>query len=85
MPKFTILLTKKAEKQIDKLKDNIAIPILEAITQLENNPRPTGCKKLKGRDAYRIKIGNYRVIYEIFDNELLIEVIALGHRKDIYK
>ena len=85
MPKFTILLTKKAEKQIDKLKDNIAIPLLEAISQLENNPRPTGCKKLKGRDAYRIKIGNYRVIYEIFDNELLIEVIALGHRKDIYK
>ena len=85
MPKFTILLTKKAEKQIDKLKDNIAIPILEAITQLENNPRPTGCKKLKGRDAFRIRIGNYRVIYEIFDNELLIEVIALGHRKDIYK
>ena len=48
------------------------------------NPRPVGNKKLKGRDGYRIRIGNYRIIYDIFDSELIIDVIALGHRKDIY-
>jgi mRNA interferase RelE/StbE len=52
---------------------------------LADDPRPKGCKKLKGRDGYRIRTGNYRIIYEIFDTELLIDVIAIGHRKDIYE
>jgi len=85
MTKYTILLSKKAQKQLDKLSDNIAEPILLAIAQLENNPRPNGCKKLKGRDGYRIRTGDYRIIYNIFDNELIIDVINLGHRKSIYE
>lgn len=48
------------------------------------NPRPQGHKKLKGREGYRIRVGDYRIIYNIFDAQLLIEVIDLGHRKDIY-
>ena len=60
------------------------MPIKQAILNLAENPRPNGCKKLVGRDGYRIRIGNYRVIYEIFDAELLVDVIAVGHRKDIY-
>ena len=51
---------------------------------LENNPRPIGYLKLKGRDAYRIRVADYRIIYEIFDDILLIDIINLGHRKDIY-
>ena len=85
MTKYTILLSKKAQKQLDKLSDNIVEPILSAIAQLENNPRPNGCKKLKGRDVYRIRTGDYRIIYNIFDNELIIDVINLGHRKSIYE
>lgn len=85
MPSYTIFLTKKAQKQLDKLTNNIASPIIEAISSLENQPRPKGCIKLKGRDSYRIRVGNYRIIYEIQDQELIIDVIALGHRKDIYK
>jgi mRNA interferase RelE/StbE len=84
MPKYTAVLSKKAQKQLDKLSDNIAEPILDAITDLEKNPKPAGCKKLKGRDGYRIRIGNYRVIYAIFDQQLIIDIITLGHRKDIY-
>lgn len=84
MSNYTIVLTKKAEKQLDKLPDNIAEPIIEAINDLADNPRPHGCKNLKNRDGYRIRIGDYRVIYEVFDDELLIDVIQLGHRKDIY-
>ncbi len=85
MSNYTIVLSKKAQKQLDKLPDNIAEPIFDAISLLENEPRPTGCKKLQGRDGYRIRIGNYRVIYEIYDTELVIDVVALGHRKDIYE
>ncbi len=85
MPNYTVVLTRKAQKQLDKLSDNIAQPIIEAITRLEENPRPAGFKKLKGRDGYRIRIGNYRIIYDIFDTELIVDIITLGHRKDIYE
>lgn len=46
--------------------------------------RPQGYKKLKGREGYRIRTGNYRIVYNIFENELVVDVITLGHRKDIY-
>jgi mRNA interferase RelE/StbE len=85
MPNYTILLTKKAQKQLDKLTNNIADPIIDAIGSLENESRPNGSIKLKGRESYRIRVGNYRIIYEIQDEELIIDVIALGHRKDVYK
>ena len=85
MPNYTAILSKKAQKQLDKIPDNIAEPILVAIAGLEENPRPVGYKKLKGREGYRIRTGNYRIIYDIFDNELIIDVITLGHRKDIYE
>ncbi len=84
MFKYTVLLSKKAQKQLDKLSDNIAEPIFESISKLEENPRPHGYIKLKGRDAYRIKTGNYRIIYSILDSQLIVEIITLGHRKDIY-
>ncbi|WP_194976607.1 type II toxin-antitoxin system RelE family toxin [Aquiflexum lacus] len=58
---------------------------LLSITNLKENPRPFGYKKLKGREGFRIRTGDYRIIYEIFDSDLIIDVIALGHRKDIYE
>ena len=51
---------------------------------LESNPRPLGCKKLKGREAYRIRVGNYRIIYEIEDKILKVIVIDVSDRKEIY-
>lgn len=69
---------------MDKLSDTIAAPIFEAIISLKQNPRSTGYIKLKGRNAYRIRTGDYRIIYEIIDDILLVDVINLGHRKDIY-
>ena len=85
MTKYNVVLTKKAQKQLDKLADHIAEPIFDAIGSLANDPRPFGYKKLKGREGFRIRVGNYRIIYDIFDVELIIDVIDLGHRKDIYE
>jgi mRNA interferase RelE/StbE len=53
--------------------------------ELEQDPRPPGCKKLKGRDAWRIRIGDYRVIYEINDGHLIVTVITIGHRREVYE
>ena len=85
MAKYTVSLSKRAQKQLDKLSDAVAEPIFQAIEKLGDNPRPNGCKKLKGRNGYRIRIGDYRVIYEIMDSTLLVDVIDLGHRRDIYE
>ena len=66
--------------------DKQAIPVIKgAIAELADNPRPHGYKKLKGEDAYRIRVGDYRIIYEIEDNIILVTVVSVGHRKDVYK
>jgi mRNA interferase RelE/StbE len=85
MSKYIVVLTKKAEKILDRLSDHIAEPIHNAIIALEENPRPIGYKKLRGRNAYRIRTGDYRIIYEIIDNKLIINIVTIGHRKDIYR
>ena len=84
MPFYKISISKTAQKQLDKLPDSLAERLITAIYDLAENPRPHGCKKLKGHDAYRVRSGDYRIIYEIFDKVLVINVVALGHRRDIY-
>ena len=85
MVKYNIVLTRTSEKQLDKINAPTSDAIIEAIEKLAKNPRPSGCKKLKGRSGYRIRVGDYRIIYEVIDHQLLITVIQLGHRKDIYR
>ena len=83
--KYTVYIERYAQKQILKL-DRKVIPIIKsAIEGLADNPRPVGYKKLKGEDAYRIRVGDYRVIYEIDDDRIIVVVVSVGHRKDIYK
>ena len=84
MATYTVQLSKRAEKQLDKLSDHIALPVLKAIAKLSDNPRPNGYIKLKDRNGYRIRAGNFRIIYEIFDQLLIVDVIEIGDRKDIY-
>jgi mRNA interferase RelE/StbE len=67
------------------LPDDVTKRILARLSCLENNPRPADVKKLKGRDAWRIRIGDYRVIYEIHDRVLQVNVITIGHRREIYR
>lgn len=81
---YSLNFSKQALKELEKINEPFYSNIKEAISNLTENPRPNGYMKLKGTDGYRIRIGNYRVIYDIFDTELIIEIITLGHRKDIY-
>ena len=83
--KYTILVERYAQKQIMKL-DKKLIPVIKAaIADLANNPRPYGYKKLKWEEAYRIRIGDYRVIYEIHDEILRVIVVTIGHRREVYR
>jgi len=81
---YTIEFRSKVLKALVKINEPNYSAIKKEIYNLSENPRPQGYRKLKGRKGYRIRVGDYRVIYEILDNVLLVEVIDLGHRKDIY-
>jgi mRNA interferase RelE/StbE len=83
--KFQVILPKSVQKELDRLPDEMANRILARLSALETNPRPVGVKKLKGRDAWRIRVGDYRVIYEIHAHALQIIVITVGHRREVYR
>ena len=86
MPVYEVLLSKSARKQLGSLPAFIHNKIVEDISTLAFSPRPAGCKKLKGvKNSYRIRVGDYRIIYELETKILRILVIAIGHRKDIYE
>jgi mRNA interferase RelE/StbE len=82
---YEISILRRASKELAKLPQNDCKKISNAINDLAINPRPLGCKKLKGRPAWRIRVGDYRIIYEISDQKLIIVVIDVGHRRDIYR
>ncbi len=81
---YTLNFSKQAIKELAKIPAPYYANIKQAIIKLKENPRPNGFKKLKGRDGYRIRVGNYRIIYNIFDKEIIVDIITIGHRKDIY-
>ena len=81
---FQVILPKSVQKELNRVSHEIANRILTRLAGLETNPRPPDVKKLKGREAWRIRVGDYRVIYEIHDRILQIIVIKIGHRRDVY-
>jgi len=81
---YEVRIGRKAMKKLFIIPEPYYSNIKTAILDLGINPRPQGYLKLKGRDAFRIRVNNYRIIYEIHDTILLIDVIDLGHRKNIY-
>jgi mRNA interferase RelE/StbE len=85
MPLYKVILSEPAKRQLDKLPDRTAQIIVSAIEELEKDPRPSGCKKLKGRLGYRIRKGDYRVVYNVEDSVLTVLVVSVAHRKDVYR
>ncbi len=85
MAKYELFIERAVFKHLKKVPQNDYDKIMEAIANLANNPRPHGYIKLKGRLGYRIRQGKYRVIYEINDNKLIVNVIDAGDRKEIYE
>lgn len=81
---YSVLLAPPAERQFKALADPIRKRIVKRLRTLKDNPRPQGVKKLAGKDdLYRIREGDYRIIYTIRDQELIILVLKIGNRKEI--
>ena len=84
MEKYNIEIKKSAAKEIDRLPSRDIRTILEKIRTLGDNPRPQGCEKLSGQEKYRVRCGDYRILYMIDDDILIVCVVKVGHRKDVY-
>jgi mRNA interferase RelE/StbE len=82
---YIVLIERYAQKQILKLDKKVIPMIKTAIASLSSDPRPHGYKKLKGEEAFRIRVGDYRIIYEIDNDKIIVTVVAVAHRKDIYR
>ncbi|HEX8138140.1 MAG TPA: type II toxin-antitoxin system RelE/ParE family toxin [Pyrinomonadaceae bacterium] len=81
---YEVLILRRAQKELVDLPKADYERVRDAVTVLAENPRPSGCKKLVGREGWRIRSGNYRVIYEIDDSRQTVTVLHIGHRRDVY-
>ncbi|MCK0115840.1 mRNA interferase RelE/StbE [Isoptericola sp. CG 20/1183] len=82
---YRLEIQRRALKELGKLDAQVRRRISAAIDQLAGDPRPSGCKKLVGRDAWRIRVGDHRVIYEIEDDVVLVRVVRVAHRREVYE
>jgi mRNA interferase RelE/StbE len=85
MAGYEIFFKESVWKELKKIPKGDLKKILSRVEELGNDPRPLGCERLTGMELYRIRQGNYRVVYSIQDNELTVWVIKVGHRKDVYR
>jgi mRNA interferase RelE/StbE len=84
-PAYQVFIKRSAEKDLDSLSAGIRKRIVEHILALEEQPRPGGSRKLKGREGYRLHVGNYRVLYSIDDQKRIVMIYAVGHRREVYR
>ncbi len=82
---YQLRITRSAAKELRKLPPEAQQRIRQAVRKLADDPRPSKCKKLQGRDDYRVTVGDYRVIYEVDDDAEVVTVWRVGHRRNVYR
>jgi len=83
---YSIAVLRTAARVIARLPSDVRQRLVRAIDTLTTDPRPVGCQKLAGSgDHYRVRVGDYRIIYEVRDGELVVIVVTVGHRRDVYR
>ncbi len=85
MANYKILIKPSAKKELEKLPKKDLQKIVVKIKNLSSEPRPEGSEKLSADDKFRIRQGNYRIVYSIEDDKLIVLVVKIGHRRDIYR
>jgi mRNA interferase RelE/StbE len=82
---YQIELRRQAQKALDKLTKSDFLAVIEAIKDLARTPRPKGIEKVKSSGLWRIRQGDYRIIFSIDDNEHMVSIVRVGHRREIYR
>ena len=86
MPRFTILIKPSARKELEGLSDLLVLRIVPKIEELAENPRPAGTRKLRGyTDIWRIRVGDYRIVYIIDGENRTVTITRIAHRRDVYE
>ena len=85
MAEYKIYFKESVEKDFRTIPQKDIIKILQRIESLNSDPRPPGVEKLTGQDRYRLRQGNYRIVYSVQDKELSVWIVRIGHRKDVYR
>ncbi len=86
MASYRLLIKPSAAKEIEASPKKDRLRIIKRIQELSDNPRPPGCEKLSGQDdKYRVRQGAYRIVYSISDEELIVWVVKVGHRREVYR
>lgn len=82
---YTVTIKRSAEREMGALPDKVFERVADSIISLESDPRKPGSKKLRGSNHYRVRAGDYRILYTIDDENLSVEIVAVGHRRDVYR
>ena len=82
---YALLILPRAARALGKLPRDDYLRIRDACRSLEGNPRPRGARKLAGRTGIRLRVGRYRVVYEVDDSARALTILDIGHRRDIYR
>ncbi|MDZ7743874.1 MAG: type II toxin-antitoxin system RelE/ParE family toxin [Bacteroidota bacterium] len=86
MDSFKLVWKQSAIKELKNLDKTVVQRIISSVEKLQKQPYPKGCKKLRGAEyTYRLKVGNYRIIYSVYKRTLVIEIVKVGHRKSVYR
>jgi mRNA interferase RelE/StbE len=85
MASYELVFRKSVAKDLRRVPNDDVARILERIRSLADDPRPAGCEKLSSLERYRIRQGVYRIVYEVLDHKLVVLVVKIGHRRDVYR
>jgi len=85
MENYSIEIKRSATKELQRIAANDQERVIDRIRSLSNDPRPSGTKKLSGEEKYRIRQGDYRILYQIDDETITVVVVRIGHRRDAYR
>lgn len=85
MASYSVLITRSAAKELEAVPAKDRKRVVARIRLLADDPGPAGAEKLSGEDKYRVRQGNYRILYEIVDETLVVTVVRIGHRREVYR
>ena len=85
MAEYNILFRRSVTKDLDRIPKKDLKRIINIIKSLSDKPRPAGCEKLSGQEKYRVRKGNYRIVYSIRDKDLTVWIVKVSHRRDVYR
>jgi mRNA interferase RelE/StbE len=82
---YDIYLKKSAERELQNLPQTLHDRVIKRLEKLQENPRPNDVKKIHGREGFRVRVGDYRLLYTIDDSKKTVEVVSVAHRRDVYR